>query len=87
MGIYIAVIANERVVKYDSNGTYFKDIKYQTKGDNAYQAINEMATDCNDNLWISNPEKSSIDKYNSDGKFVLSIDLRNQDIRWREDKG
>lgn len=77
--VYIADIANERVVKFDSNGTHLNDIKYQV--------INNMATDRNDNLYITNSEKLSIDKYSSDGKFVLSIDLRDKDIRWREKEG
>lgn len=85
--VYIADIANERILKYDDKGKFIKRINYRVKDRGAYQIIDDLATDGSDNLYVASREKLKIDKFSSDGELTHSIDLSDKDICWKEKKG
>lgn len=85
--IYIADIANQRILKFNQRGKVIATIDLKIEKKKYYKIVDDLATDKTNNLYIASRHEMKILKYNRSKGFDMSIDLHNKQICWRDKNG
>lgn len=84
--VYIADIANERIIKFDGRGKTLFSITMKIERKRFYQIIDDMAVDESDNLYVASGHEQKIYKYNPDGTLIQTINLLEKELCWDRKK-
>jgi sugar lactone lactonase YvrE len=69
--LWVADASNNRIQKFDSNGSYLSKFGTLGSGNGQLSRPTAVALDQSGNLWVADAKNNRIQKFNSNGEFLL----------------
>jgi tripartite motif-containing protein 71 len=68
--VYVADAGNNRVQKFDSNGTFVTKWDFEGKGDGQFELPTTIAVDSSCYIYVTEINNDRVQKFDNNGKFI-----------------